>query len=109
MDIPVANIVKINVSSGIIINDNSNNLIYTDIEPTQLINQTATLEPIISLPPQSRNTFFSITLPNYNSRIRESNNIDRKIKIMCLFCFFCYSSLFLVSLILLFNHRRQEE
>tara|TARA_Y100000389_G_scaffold198436_1_gene234941 strand:+ start:981 stop:1307 length:327 start_codon:yes stop_codon:yes gene_type:complete len=108
MDIPIANTVEININPGTIINDNSNNLIYTDVEPTQLTNQTATLEPIISLSPQSsRNTFFSITIPNYT--IIRSNNFDYKIKVLGLFCFFCYSNLFLISVILMFNHRRQEE
>lgn len=109
MNIPVANTVEISINHGVVITDNSTNLIYTDIEPTQLINQIATLEPIISMSPQPRNRQFFITIPNSNSNIQGSNNIERKIKIMFFFCLFCYSNIFLISLIILFNRRRQEE
>jgi len=112
MDIPVANTVEININHGTLIDDNSNNLIYTDVEPTQLTNQTASLETeciIILHPPQPRNRHFFITIPNSNSNIQMFNNIDRKIKIICLFFLFCYSNIFIVSLIILFNHPRQEE
>lgn len=44
MDIPVADIIEINVNPAIIVSDNSNNLIYTETKPKLLINQTAVLE-----------------------------------------------------------------
>jgi hypothetical protein len=107
MDIPLANIVEININTGSIINDNSNNLIYADVEPKQLINQTATLEHIIYMSHRQSNATFSTTPLYPNSGIRVINNFNYKIKITCLFCSFWYFTLFIVSLILLFNRRRQ--
>lgn len=106
IDIPEANTIRINVGSGVIIHDNSNNLICTEIEPTRLINQTATLETecIIAETLPSNNSRLYITIPNYNSGIFNSPN-DYKIKILFLLMFLSYTSV-LFFIIFLLNHRQ---
>jgi hypothetical protein len=106
MDIPVANTVEISVNPGIFIKDNSNNLICANVEPTQLINQTATLETeciIISLPPQQTPTLFSITIPNYNFRFCSSPN-DYQITILFCCMFLSYTAV-LIFIIFLLNNK----
>lgn len=110
MDIPVANTVEISVNPGTIINDNSNNLICTDIEPRQLTNQTASLETecIMILQPRSRRAFFTITIPNSTNETRTRSTFfsspdDYKIKIMFLLMFLIYTSA-LFFIIFLLNH-----
>lgn len=67
IDIPEANTIRINVGSGVIIHDNSNNLIYTEIEPTRLINQIATYEYTMSIiSPPNRVYFYIICMIVFN-------------------------------------------
>lgn len=104
MNIPQANISDMNVRSAIIINDNENNLICAEIEPTQLINQRATLETegIISHTPLSRNTCFFLTIPYYNCMILSTPD-DHKIKIIFVVMFLSYTGI-LFFIIYLLNH-----
>lgn len=114
MSIPIANNVQIIVNSGTIVNDNSNNLIWADIEPVQLTNQIAVLEleHAISISPQSRNELFSTRVPSSPRRrtrrsVRRSrfeSPHERKINIMFLFIFLSHMSIF-IFLILILNHR----
>ena len=114
MSVPLAHIVEMSVNTGTIINDNSDDLINTNIEAKQLINQIARIEQdyVITLEPQSRRTFFSITIPNRISRVQRDSlplrsQYNRKLKIMCVMIFLCYTSIICFTVIFLSRNSKE--
>ena len=112
MNIPTANTVEIIVNPGFIITDNSINLMYTNIEAKQLINQAAINEQdyIISLEHPSRiESSFSITIPNSTTRIQShstpfTRQYNRKLKIMYMLIFLTYMCILFFTVIFISHH-----
>jgi hypothetical protein len=107
MDIPIAIFSEIKIDSGIIIEDNCNNLTFTEDKPKQLKNQIAIQDNcVISITPSSRNSFFFITLPNpitneMNDSSLITNQYNRKLKLLCSLIILIYISIFAFTLIIL--------
>jgi hypothetical protein len=110
MDIPIANFSEIKIDSGIIIEDNCNNLTFTEDKPKQLKNQIAIQDNcVISITPSSRNSFFFITLPNpitneMNDSSLITNQYNRKLKLLCSLIILIYISIFAFTLIILYGY-----
>lgn len=112
MDIPIAKFSEIKIDSGIIIEDNSGNLTFTEDEPKQLKNQIAVQDDcVISISPSTRNSFFFITMPNpianeINDSSHITNQYNRKLKLLCSLIILIYISIFAFTLIILYGHQK---
>ena len=110
MDIPIANFSEIKIDSGIIIEDNCNNLTFTKDEPKQLKNQIAVQDDcVISISPSTRNSFFFITMPNpivteMNDSSIITNQYNRKLKLLCSLIILLFISIYAFALIIIYGH-----